>query len=188
MARPRIYKRRRRRKEKKDINIEVEEEEKEEGEKVSHRCNSTEAQQAPRGDPHRATTRQQHLVPPALPHQRVGILLRKPDAQAGDAPEHRRQRVLVALADGHDALVEAVALVGVCRDGGDEDGPDGVDARVEVALHGQGEDHGGEGVVELHDGGVEARQAVRVCQNTGVTERRGEEDDDLPVETAPEVD
>lgn len=121
---------------------------------------STEAQQAIGRNRNRAATRQQHVVPPALAQQRARILLREPDAHARDALQHRRQRVLVALADGHDALVQAVALVRVCGDGGDEDGPDGVDARVEVALYGQGEDHGGQRVVELHDGGVEARQTV----------------------------
>ena len=108
------------------------------------------------------TPRTHHLIPPSLPHLTIRILLSKPDAQPTHAPQHRRQRVLIALPYRHDALVHVVASIRVGGDGGDEERPDGVDGCVEGAFDGEGEEEGGEGGGGGEDGGVEACCSVVV--------------------------
>lgn len=144
---------------------------------------SAQAQQTP-PQRSRTTPRTQHLIPPPLPPLTRRILLCQPDPHATHPLQHRWQRVLVALADRHDALVEKPALVRVEGHGGDEEWPGGVDGCVEGALDGEGEEEGGEGVGEGGGGGVEAGCAVGWLVDGYLRLGRGY----APVETAAQVD
>jgi hypothetical protein len=117
------------------------------------------AKQTIKGNISGTVARLQHLLPPAIAALLGGILVLKPDAHARDALEDGGKSVLVAFPDRDDALVEAVTLVRVGSDGGNEERPDWVSGGVEVALNRNGEEDSGECVIEFHHSRVEASEA-----------------------------
>lgn len=87
------------------------------------------------------------------------VSLGKPDPHTRNALEYRWESVLVALANGNDALVEIVALVGIRCYSSDEKRPDRVNCGIEGTLDRKGEEDGMESIGKLEDGGMEARES-----------------------------
>lgn len=109
---------------------------------------------------HGTRARTKHLIPPPLTPQTARILARKPHAQPTNALQHGWQGIPIAFSNRYNALVEAIPLIRICRHGGDEKGPDGIDGCVEGAFYGEREEDCVECLAEFEDGGVVARETV----------------------------